>query len=351
VYSSELLIIGIIKGKLSQIKAMGNCCHSQPETTQDIKPAGKRLYLKDNTDKTTENLTESDHQRGSKSRKVSIGDTNDLQENLRRVFDINVFEPHPDIVKMAAKYGIKELDLKEYSGKDNPFKLIDQKNELKYFGQVASNGTMNGIGQMATSNLVHVGYFKNNMKSGPGRTFLVGRKFIKTDWSEDEIVGTCEYHDDELGHSSTIHYKDGVKCGSGEEFWADGTTFRGSYKDGVKEGEGEMVWADGNSFKGQFSQGYIHGHGVYKWVDGKMYDGEWEKDKMHGKGVFTWPDGRKYEGYYKEDLKDGQGTFYWSPNKRYEGEWVKGKQHGQGKFVGENGEVRVGRWENGALVG
>lgn len=88
---------------------------------------------------------------------------------------------------------------------------------------------------------------------------------------------------------------------------------------GMKHGTGNFFWADGSTYVGEFKNNNIEGKGIYKylelirkllfemnyfynrWVDGREYDGEWKDNKMDGQGLFTWKDGRRYLGEYVDD--------------------------------------------------
>ncbi len=49
------------------------------------------------------------------------------------------------------------------------------------------------------------------------------------------------------------------KSGKGEDFFADGTTYKGDYVDGFFDGQGEFLYPDGSYYKGEFKKGQRHG--------------------------------------------------------------------------------------------
>jgi hypothetical protein len=270
-------------------------------------------------------------------------------EDEKKVKDPHILGPCKEILDLVQKFGMSPFTLKTYPGMKNPYKKL-MSEECTYFGQVDSLNQFQGKGQLLNNSSFQVGYFYNNKRHGPCKTFLKNGQYISADWSNDLLDGECVYFNELAGQKSVVNYKQNLKEGPAEESWEDGAFFKGSYKNGVKDGKGEMRWPDGNVYVGSFKDGMFDGAGTYTWVDGKYYKGNWIKDKMEGLGEFFWPDGRSYKGGYLNDLKEGYGVFTWSEKKKYEGHWSKGKQHGQGKLYEDTGKVTHGIWECGILT-
>lgn len=316
---------------------MGNCCNATPDQqVQAIQTANGQKPLQHINN--GEFITE-----------AAPVPVNTQQQLKAAVLNPDFFKPRDEIKAMVVKYGMPDLNWNNYHGCNNPMDTI-LGSDYQYFGQLKPGNQFDGIGQLLTSNSLHIGYFKAGKKTGSSRTYLSQNRYIKATWDSDEIHGKCFYEDNDLGHNSTIEYVRGMKEGAGIEKWDDGTIFKGRYQNDVREGEGEMTWSDGNSFKGEFRKGCIDGKGKYVWSDGKTYEGDWKQDKMHGQGTFSWPDGRKYVGSYIEDQKEGHGIFYWSDKKKYDGQWLKGKQHGSGKYYDGTGVCKEGFWNQGQFT-
>lgn len=269
---------------------------------------------------------------------------------MMKLRDPAVLQPTPNIIKLIQTQGLPPWEEDEYSGKANPIEL-KQVDRGTYYGQVdPETKKLHGRGQLLVNQspiCLHVGYFRDDQKHGPGRTYLDTNQYIEADWENDVLHGNCLYKNPSEGQWSRHQYVQNKKHGHGEEHWPDGTYFKGEYRNGQKHGQGEMHWPDGNRYEGEFFNGHIQGKGTYTWSDGKTYSGDWVNNKMHGKGEFRWPDGRVYKGEYKDDLKDGFGVFEWNKEKRYEGNWSKGKQHGKGVYINDKGERKEKIFNNG----
>lgn len=260
-----------------------------------------------------------------------------------------LLEPGDEILELISKYGMFDFPIHAYPGMVNPYMHINQ-GDFTYYGQVDIAGKKQGKGQIIGPSFLHIGYFYDDKRQGPGRTYFVNRQYLQSDWSEDKLDGLCLYVNEIEGQTSNCMYAQGKKNGDADERWRDGSYFIGTYIEGLKSGTGEMRWSDGNRYKGQLKDGQMHGEGTFTWTDGKQYRGRWLKDKMHGKGEFTWPDGRKYEGKYANDKKEGYGVFHWSANKWYEGYWKEGSPHGEGKLHDKDGIILQGIWHCGELT-
>jgi len=177
----------------------------------------------------------------------------------------------------------------------------------------------------------HEGYWKNGILHFKGRVIYSSGDFYEGDLIEGVREGTGKLVSVETKSSYEGGWKEDKQHGTGvERFLENDSTYTGQFALGVKEGSGEFQWTDGSKYSGDFKNNKLDGKGHYVWADKREFTGDWKENQMHGKGKFTWPDGRLYEGDYNMDKKEGYGVYYWEQGKIYEGSWLDGKMHGEG---------------------
>ena len=177
----------------------------------------------------------------------------------------------------------------------------------------------------------HEGYWKNGILHYKGRVIYSSGDYYEGDLVNGVREGEGKLVSVETKSSYEGGWKEDKQHGSGvERFLENDSTYTGQFALGVKEGSGEFQWTDGSKYSGQFKNNKLDGTGHYVWADKREYVGDWKENQMHGKGKFTWPDGRLYEGDYNMDKKEGYGVYYWEQGKIYEGSWLDGKMHGEG---------------------
>ena len=196
------------------------------------------------------------------------------------------------------------------------------------------------------------GEYKNGMKCGEGNDYWR----YTGEFLCDMYHGKGKYNSDKIEGE----FKNGKKTG----FWKE-DYFEGEYKDGKRNGQGiEDGW------KGYYVNNYYL-HGVrqkdqqkinyYFGVEVKSIDLVIENNCIYFKGK------KEYEGdIINNCIKHGKGTEYYNnENKRYEGSFQYGKHHGYGKeyyydkkILKYEGEFRNGLYdkegkeydENGQLI-
>ena len=154
-----------------------------------------------------------------------------------------------------------------------------------------------------------------------------------------------------------------------EEYYNDGSIYRGEKIREEKHGRGEFSYVDGERYDGEWEHGKRCGYGVSYFADGNIqYDGEWKDDFYSGNGVLVNGDAMnqgsfnyrnfdtldsqwiKYEGEFLAGKMHGIGTLTFFNNERYHGKFKYDRIHGVGVFNARNGETVSGEWEDNKFM-
>lgn len=63
------------------------------------------------------------------------------------------------------------------------------------------------------------------------------------------------------GYRYTGELRENKFHGHGEEYWPDGTFYKGVFVDGLKTGRGQILFTNGDTYEGEFFEGKMHGFG------------------------------------------------------------------------------------------
>jgi hypothetical protein len=150
------------------------------------------------------------------------------------------------------------------------------------------HGKLEGHGEMTDScHGSYIGSFKNSKYHGHGT--LIG-----SDSPLDKYVG---------------EWKDGERCGKGEQGFKDGSRYVGLWKNNVFHDNNANWWGcDGhflNQYTGSFFNGLPHGPGLMRWhsitnTNSKpmIYEGNWVCGVAQGEGFLVYPNGSRFEGIF-----------------------------------------------------
>jgi len=155
-----------------------------------------------------------------------------------------------------------------------------------------------------------------------------------------------------------------------EEYYEDGTIYRGDKIRSTRVGRGEFHYADGRVYEGEWENDRKNGYGILKYPNGDiMYDGEWKDDEFHGNGVlinqrssedpnFTYQNFDtlingwiSYEGEFFGGRKHGLGTLTLVNGQKFIGKFRYDKVHGVGTFNRRDGATISGEWRENQFVG
>jgi hypothetical protein len=102
----------------------------------------------------------------------------------------------------------------------------------------------------------------------------------------------------------------GLLQGEGEQFFADGDSYKGSFRDGRPNGKGIFRYAKGGSIRGEFHNGgLVAGSQVERlYAEGDRYTGGWRKGKPNGQGERIYALGGSYQGGWENGEFSGEGT-------------------------------------------
>lgn len=181
-------------------------------------------------------------------------------------------------------------------------------------------------------------------------------------------------------------WRDGMRHGSGEQRYANGSVYRGSWANNTRHGRGTLRYASGDVYEGEWEDDVPSGSGVMGWVDAtqlfykEVYTGQWRKGRPAGAGQSTYVSASRrsaatpaaaavgspppppspsqplpdpslfmapadallnvYVGAYRDGQRDGLGVFYYADGSCYQGRWSAGVKCGPGSFTSAVGEVR-----------
>lgn len=186
---------------------------------------------------------------------------------------------------------------------------------------------------------------------------------ISSPYAEDQDDGRLGLQ--ELAAPGIYLPSQGIKPKFAEEYYEDGTIYKGEKIRDAKHGRGEYLYANGVRYEGEWENDRRNGYGVLTFPNGNInYDGEWKDDVFHGNGILVNGDAeeeisfdyrdfdtlenhwRKYEGEFLGGKMHGLGTLTLFNNERYVGKFKYDKVHGAGVFHKRNGETISGEWEN-----
>lgn len=180
--------------------------------------------------------------------------------------------------------------------------LVKYPNNGYYVGPLNGQNRQGfGYRTYADPELIYVGDYVNNLKSGKGKL-----------WSRKE------------------------------KRWV----YDGSWANDVKNGYGEM-WKNGVIYKGNWLNDKLDGIGRMDWPSGQTYEGSFAKDLRNGEGTMTFPNGDQYAGFWRNGRPHGKGSYMWKTGEVYSGNWVDGIMEGTGEIdygipVRGSGNVRDG---------
>jgi len=154
-----------------------------------------------------------------------------------------------------------------------------------------------------------------------------------------------------------------------DEYYEDGSTYRGEKIKALKQGRGELVFPDGSKYDGEWEKDRKSGYGIKTFANGNIeYDGEWKDDLYHGNGILMNEDAQfesgfdyrdfsstgshwvKFEGEFIAGKMHGMGTLTLYNNERYVGKFQYNKVHGPGVFHKTNGDSISAEWDNNKLI-
>lgn len=208
--------------------------------------------------------------------------------------------------------------------------------EVKFEGDVDSNGLMSGLGKLLGEDgkTAFEGHFAFGKKAGHGIEYNEnGFRLYDGMYENDLRHGEGKLFDENGNMIFEGTFKKGLLNGKGIEYHSNGKVkFQGKFKNGVREGSGVEFWESGNiRYKGFFKNGFINGECE-----------EYDKD---GRIIFR---GKMVEGLY-----DGDGELYY-PNgiMQFKGVFKKGKFNGYGYLYNNEGKlISEGNFENGLING
>lgn len=208
----------------------------------------------------------------------------------------------------AAKASTKALQLKLGVLKNNYVKLVDKSNgkitrkiaDGSYFGEVNTEGLMEGVGQATWDN---------------------GSKYLGS-WAEGKMSGTGKY------------------------IFASGSYYEGSFLKDAFSGEGVYVTKEGEKYKGIFENDQIN-KGSYT-SKSSSYEGEFENFKLSGYGFLKTKDAT-YTGLFSNDQLVS-GTINYKDGSVFTGKLINGLPSGYGKLKKTNGELVKGYFKQGKFM-
>lgn len=226
---------------------------------------------------------------------------------------------------------------------------LENYEDYLYFGQT-ENGEAHGKGRLfdADRNLVYIGGFEHNKKSGEGREYTVITLRNKP----------FRY----LSYEGT--YKDGLYSGQGKLYSFDRESdtrylcYEGDFRKGKYCGFGKMIAADGRTWTGAMYDNQSMGFTVFEDPcnenrDAIRFEGIYLNGEGNGFGEQYKNDVLIYSGNFTNGSRDGQGISYYEDGSlRYTGNWKEGSYSGQGTSYYKNGTMHYqGAWENGKYSG
>lgn len=135
----------------------------------------------------------------------------------------------------------------------------------------------------------------------------------------------------------------GEPNGTGEFFYADGTSYKGGVKKAFRHGRGKAIYRNGDIYEGEFDVGWRQGWGRYSEKGGARYEGQIKRGKPNGTGIQTTRQGTSVEGKFtdfgrgngevKVTFKDGN---IWTG--RHDDLWTS-RRKTTGKLRTPNGEI------------
>lgn len=163
--------------------------------------------------------------------------------------------------------------------------LVKYPNNGYYIGPL-SGQNRHGFGYRtyADPELVYVGDYVNNLKSGKGKL-----------WSRKEKRWVYDGN-----------WANDLKNGYGE-MWKNGVTYKGNWMNDKLDGIGRMDWPSGQNYEGSFARDLRNGEGVMTYPNGDQYSGGWRNGRPHGKGGYMWKNGEVYNGTWTDGVMDGNG--------------------------------------------
>lgn len=126
---------------------------------------------------------------------------------------------------------------------------------------------------------MYVGHFFMNKRNGSG-TYK---------WLHDgqvELYSGCWNCDTQEGY--------------GVYEWACGDKYEGEWSECKRSGFGAYYSKNG-IYIGSWVNGVRHGSGQFFWPDGSRYNGQWYCGVRDQEGVMYWTDGWKYDGFWNDD--------------------------------------------------
>jgi len=134
-------------------------------------------------------------------------------------------------------------------------------------------------------------------------------------------------------------------------------TYNGIWEKGLKTGTGELKYPDGSIYKGEFLNNKRHGEGTYYYSNGDIFCGHWENNKKIGQGSYKYEkDGVELVGEW--DINTGNissGEYIFGDKKiKYIGKFNEnGEPNGEGKYVfpdrhdNRKKNIEIGEYEKG----
>ena len=124
--------------------------------------------------------------------------------------------------------------------------------------------------------------------------------------------------------------QDGIPCGTGIYYLANGDRYEGTFRDGQPFGEVSYYYNKENNsviekITGQFNGFGFPSNGVIYYTNGDIYGGKLEEGQPHGRGLI------------------------FKNRSRYQGQFSKGKREGYGIMNCDNGDIFAGRFVDDAI--